>query len=196
MEAWLLAPLMRALEPLAPELRLISVPVQFRSVQEALELRRVDMAVTVADELPASVLREPLLRDQGFVCVFDPAHVPAAKRMSERAYFERDHVIVSYNGDLRGVVEDALQKQRRVRCAVGSFSHLGDLVQGTALVATVPRLVARHILRLHPQLMAAELPFALPGGALELLWPSATDDDDACKFVREQLRAVVRSLSA
>lgn len=193
-DAWLLPPLLRALERLAPELRVISVPVQFRTVQEALELRRVDMAVTVADELPVSVQREPLLGDHGFVCLFDPAHVPATKRMSERQYFERGHVIVSYNGDLRGVVEDALQKQRRVRCAVGSFSHLGDLVAGTALVATVPRLVARYIIRLHPQLVAAELPFSLPGGPLELLWPAASDDDDACRFVREQLRQVARAL--
>jgi hypothetical protein len=53
---------------------------------------------------------------------------------------------------LRGIVEDLLHKQRRVRCAVASFSHLGALVEATALLATVSAVVARHILARHPRL--------------------------------------------
>lgn len=109
MEELLLAPLLRALAREAPRMRLIALPVQFRSVADALALRQVDMAVTVADELPASVLRQPLFHSS-FVCLFDPRHVRLSRGCSERDYFAQEHVIVSYNGDLRGVVEDYLQK--------------------------------------------------------------------------------------
>jgi LysR family transcriptional regulator, mexEF-oprN operon transcriptional activator len=197
MEGWLLPPLLRLLEQRAPHMKLISVPVQFRTVADALANGAVDMALTVADELPASVHREPVLHT-GFVCLFDPRRVrlQAKTRISEREYFAHEHVIVSYNGDLRGVVEDVLQRQRSIRCAAGSFSHIAALVQDSALLATVPSIVARHVCQLHPSLRTAGLPFALQGAGVELLWPAAQHDDDAGRFVREQMRTVCRALSA
>jgi LysR family transcriptional activator of mexEF-oprN operon len=193
MEGWLLAPLSRALARQAPRMSLISVPVQFRTVGDALAARAVDLAVTVADELPRSVRREPLLQS-GFVCLFDPRHVRAGRRMSEHDYFAHAHVIVSYNGDLRGIVEDTLGRQRRVRCAVSSFSHVGAVVEGSALLATVPSAVVRYVQALHPRLRTAELPFALPSGGIEMLWLSASDDDEACRFVRAQIAGVTRAI--
>ena len=59
-EAWLLPPLLRVLGEEAPNVRLIVLPVQFRTVGEALLSGRIDVAVTVADELPAEVQRVPL----------------------------------------------------------------------------------------------------------------------------------------
>jgi LysR family transcriptional activator of mexEF-oprN operon len=195
MEGWFLAPLLRALERTAPRLRLITVPVQFRTVGEALASRAVDVAITVADELPASIRRQPLLHSS-FVCLFDPKRIELKAKISEREYFAHDHVIVSYNGDLRGIVEDAFHKQRRVRCSVASFSHVGDIVEGSALLATVPVVIVQHILSLRPGLRTAQLPFPMSGTPIELLWPSSNDDDDACRFLREQLIAVAGLLPA
>jgi LysR family transcriptional activator of mexEF-oprN operon len=193
MDGWLLAPLLRVLEHKAPHLRLISTPVQFRTVGEALASRSVDLAITVADELPASIRRQPLMHGS-FVCVFDPKRVKLGTKISEREYFAHEHVIVSYNGDLRGIVEDLFEKQRRVRCSVSSFSHVGTIVEGSALLATVPVGIAQYILSLQPKLRTAQLPFAMTGTAIELLWPSSNDDDDALRFVREQLVEVAASL--
>jgi LysR family transcriptional activator of mexEF-oprN operon len=195
MEGWLLAPLLRALERTAPRLRLITVPVQFRTVGEVLASRIVDLAITVADELPPSIRRQALLHS-GFVCLFDPKQVKLKNKVSEREYFSHDHVIVSYNGDLRGIVEDAFHKQRRVRCSVASFSHVGDIIEGSALLATVPVVIVQHILSLRPGLRTAQLPFPVSGAPIELLWPSSNDEDDACRFVRDQLVAVAGSLPA
>ena len=193
MEGWLLPPLMRALDEHAPNMRIISLPVQFRTVPNALATGAIDLAITVADELPASVRREPVITT-GYVCMFDPRHVrlSRSRRLTEREYFDREHVIVSYNGDLRGIVEDYLHKQRRVRCAVSSFSHIGAVLEGSALLATVPSIVAQFILRLHPGLRITALPVALPVGAIELLWPASSDDDDAAVYVRQTVRDVCR----
>jgi len=94
-------------------------------------------------------------------------------------------VIVSYNGDLRGVVEDLLGVQRRVRISVPTFHSVGAVVEGSALLATVPERVAQEITRLRPGLRTTRLPLPLPGASMELLWRSAVDDDDAVAFVRE-----------
>jgi LysR family transcriptional activator of mexEF-oprN operon len=194
-ELWLLPPLLRALGKEAPRMRLIAVPVQFRTVAAALGGGNVDAAVTVADELPAGVHRQPLFHG-GFVCLFDPRHARVRRRLGERDYFAHDHVVVSYNGDLRGIVEDLLHKQRRVRCAVSSFANLGALVDGSALLATVPALVASQIRAVRPHLATRPLPFPLQGSAMELLWPATADDDEPCRFVRGHIARLARATGA
>ena len=199
MEGWLLPRLLRALDLRAPQLKLLTVPVTFRSVGDALATRSIDLAVTVADALPAAVRRQQLLHS-GFVCLFDPRHHPikgrAIKaRISAREYFARDHMIVSYNADLRGIVEDMLHKQRKVRCSVPGFSHIGALIEGSPRLATVPSVVAHWIVRQHPRLRSARLPFALHGTGIELLWPAAADDDPAGQLVRAELLAIGAELA-
>jgi LysR family transcriptional activator of mexEF-oprN operon len=193
-DAWLLPPLLRALARDAPRMRLVVVPVQFRTVAEALATSRVDLAVTVADDLPVGTIRQTVLTG-GFVCLFDPRHARLGKRPTLERYLAHEHVIVSYNGDLRGVVEDVLGIERRVRVSVPSFHSVGGVVDGTALVATVPTMVARDIVALRPDLRIAVLPFTFGDTPMELVWRRAVDDDDAVRFVREQVARVARAAS-
>ena len=192
-EVWLLPALLRALEAEAPRMRVVAIPVQFRTVGDALASGRIDAAVTVADALPAGIRRQALYRG-GFVCLFDPRHVRAARRITADRYFAHEHVVVSYNGDLRGIVEDVLGRARRVRCSVSTFANVGALVDGTSLLATVPEIVARELRRVRPHLRAAALPFSLGGAPLELLWPAAVDDDQACAFLRARILEIVGEL--
>src|SRR4051812_43355594 len=144
-DEWLLPPLLRLLQDAAPHMRLVCSPIQFRTVSEALATRRIDLAVTVADELPSSVARLPLVQTH-FVCLFDPRFVRLGAQPTERAYLAQDHVIVSYNGDLRGIVEDIYGRERRIRCSVADFSSIGAIVDGGRLVATIPIIFAPQIL--------------------------------------------------
>ena len=185
-DEWLLPPLLRRLERAAPRMRLIAIPIQFRTVQDALVHRRIDLAVSVADALPDSIARVALFRG-GFVCVYDPRFAKLGARPSERTYFAQDHVIVSYNGDLRGVVEDAYGRERRIRCAVATFSAVGAIVDGSALVATLPSIVARQLVAQRPHLAVARFPLPQVDGGMDLLWPSALADDDANRFLRETI---------
>jgi len=192
-ELWLLPPLLRVLATEAPGLRVIAVPVQFRTVGAALA-SGLDAAVTVADELPSTILRATLFPAGRFVCLYDPRHAKLG-RLTEATYFAHEHVIVSYNGDLRGVVEDALGKSRRVRCSVSSFANLGAIVEGSALLATVPALVAQQIRRVRPQLRTRPLPFPTVGAATELLWPATTEDDEPARYVRGRIVEIARTVA-
>lgn len=190
-EAWLLPPLLRVLERAAPHMRVIVTSVQFRTVEDALVSSRIDAAVSVADALPSSIRRQPLFHGD-FVCLFDPRHAKLGKRPTERAYFAASHVIVSYNADLRGIVEDTTRKTRDVRCSLGSFAHVGDVIDGTSLVATLPRIIADHHRRVRPHLRIGALPFRFGGGPVELLWPAALDDDPAARFIRAEIVKIAR----
>jgi LysR family transcriptional activator of mexEF-oprN operon len=194
-ELWGLPPLLRVLEREAPGIRIIAVPVQFRTV--AAELTSgLAAAITVADELPATIRRERLFYG-GFTCLYDPRHAKVRKRtLSEADYFAHDHVIVSYNGDLRGIVEDVVGKNRKVRCSVSSFANIGAIVDGTAMLATIPELVAVKALAARPYLKTKPLPstMKIEGSHAELLWPAVTDDDEPCKFVRAKIRELAKTV--
>lgn len=189
----LLPPLLRRLARDAPGMRLVCTPVQFRTVVEALATRRVDLAATVIDKLPPAILRTPLNRGH-FVCLFDPRHARLGARPSKRTYLAQEHVIVSYNGDLRGTVEDTLGVERRIRCSVASFSTIGAIVDGSQLVATLPDIFAAQLVRQRPHLRSAPFPFAHPAGGMDLLWPAALDEDEACAFVRAAITDIARQV--
>jgi len=190
-ELWLLAPLLRALEREAPGLRLVVVPVQFRTVADAFTTQRIDLALTVADDVPAGIRRASLMFG-GFVALFDARHVRLGRRPTLEQYLAQHHVVVSYNGDLRGLVEDRLGVPRKVRCSVATFHAVGPALDGTALVATVPVLVASHLQTLYPHLRSAPLPFSLHGTPMELLSRASVEDDDAARLVRDIVVRIVR----
>jgi LysR family transcriptional regulator, mexEF-oprN operon transcriptional activator len=182
-EGFFLAPLLAVLREEAPAMQVVILPVQFRTVEETLASRRADMAVSVADELPPSILRRSLM-SAGFVCVYDPQFARVRRPLTEADYFAHEHIIVSYAGDLRGVIEDTLGKSRKVRLSVPAFSFVGDTVAGSSLLATVPEPHARQMLLARPHLRAVPLPFPFPSAEVELLWPRHLDEDPASKFVR------------
>ncbi len=198
-ELWLLPPLLRMLGKEAPRIRIVAIPVQFRTVAVAFA-SGLEAAVTVADDLPAGIRREPLItgrmphleRKKVFTCLYDPRHA-RVRTLTHDEYFAHEHIIVSYNGDLRGIVEDMIGKTRNIRCSVSSFAHVGALIDGTSMLATVPQLVADQILLVRPHLKTKALPFALQGAFSELLWPVATDDDEPCRFVRAKILEIARS---
>jgi len=180
-------------------IRIVAIPVQFRTVAAAFAAG-LEAAVTVADDLPAGIRREPMLttksprleRKKSFTCLYDPRHA-RVRSLSMEEYFAHEHIIVSYNGDLRGIVEDEVGRTRNIRCSVSSFAHVGALIDGTSMLATVPNLVADQILRVRPHLKTKALPFSLQGAFSELLWPVATDDDEPCRFVRSKILEIARS---
>ncbi len=129
---------------------------------------------------------------RGFVCVYDGRRARLGKRLSLERYLAHEHVLVSYNGDLRGIVEDVLGVQRRVRISVPTFAHVGPALDGTALLATVPEIVARELLARRSFLRKAALPFELRGTPLELIHREAQSDDDALGFVRSRIRDIAK----
>ena len=190
---WLLPPLLRMIGREAPGMCIVAVPVQFRNVAAAFA-DGLDCAVRVADSLPSTIRRAPLFTG-GFVCVYDPRHARFG-RLTDAVYFAHEHIVVSYNGDTRGIVEDVFERQRRVRCSIPSFTQVGALIEGTALLATVPRTVATEVVQLHPRLAMTRLPFQIPAGTMEMLWPAAADDDEPGRWLRAQITRLAAGTSA
>jgi LysR family transcriptional activator of mexEF-oprN operon len=200
LEAVLLPRLLASLRATAPQMQLVVLRVQFHTVEEMLLSGKIDMAVSVADDLPRSIHRRKIgpRDDTGhrFVCLYDPRFTKLSRRLTERSYFAQEHVVVSYAGDARGIVEDTIGKPRTVRVSVPAFSYVPDLVDGSNLVATIPQIYARHILRTRPHLRALPLPIALERSELELLWSRVTEDDAPSRLVRELVAEAASTMDA
>lgn len=192
-ETWLLPSLVRTLEKQAPRMRVVVIPVQFRTVGPALASGSIDLAVTVADDMPAGILRKPLFTG-GFVCLFDPRHAKLPPKLTRKVYLAHEHVIVSYNGDLRGVVEDLFGVRRSVRVSLPSFTSIGPVIEGTKMLATVPELVARDVMKSRPKLKTTALPFELASAPLEMLWRGSRLDDQALAFVMAHIERIAATL--
>lgn len=195
-DAWLLPPLLRTLRDHAPRLKLVILPIQFRTLGDALLAGKIDLAITVADDLPAGMKRTPLFYG-GFTCLYDPRSLQLPKKPSLERYLAEEHVIVSYNGDLRGVVEDILGLARKVRISVPSFGHVGPALNGTGLIATVPLSIARELVKMWPHLRLAEVPFQLSSNTpMELVWRGASEGSGAIDFVRERIARIAAQVAS
>jgi LysR family transcriptional regulator, mexEF-oprN operon transcriptional activator len=192
-EGLLLPPFLSLLRSEAPHVQLIVMPVQFRTVEQALLSGSIDLAVSIADDLSRSIERTTLMM-AGFVCMYDPRFARVGKTLTEKAYFAHDHVVVSYAGDARGIVEDMLGKSRNVRVSVPTFNYIGDIVEGSPLLATVPEPHAHYLLRAHPKLRTVALPIELEGATVELLWPRARAEDPVSLFMRAKIREVMSAV--
>ena len=199
LEAILLPQLLVKLRTQAPHMQLVVIAVHFRTVEEMLLTNKIDFAVTVADELPRSIVRRPLGSPEdaspAFVCLYDPRFTKRARPLTETWYFAQEHVVVSYAGDVRGIVEDAMGRSRKVRLSVPAFGYVADVVDGTSLVATVPRHFAGHLLTTRPHLRTAPLPFPLESVTLEMMWSRVSETDPAARFVRGLVPSIVESLA-
>jgi LysR family transcriptional regulator, mexEF-oprN operon transcriptional activator len=148
--------------------------------------------------MPRSVLREPLvahaLASSEFVCLYDSRCVKLPRKLTEREYLSREHVAVSYAGDMRGIIEDVLGKTRKVRVSVAALGHVVDVVDGSPLLATVPSLLAKHAMTTRPHLRCLPLPFSLASATVDLLWLRLTDADEVARFVRSLILNAKASL--
>jgi LysR family transcriptional activator of mexEF-oprN operon len=188
LECAMLPTLLRQMAQAAPRVHVVVVPIQFRTVNAALLDQRVDLAVCVADEAPAAVERAVLGRGR-FVCLMDGAVRKDLRKGPSRAqYLQSRHLIVSYNQDLRGIVEDSLGLRRDVVCSVPHFSNLGAMLRGSPWLATVSALVAQHLCAQHPGLRMAPLPFRLPGSPIEMLWLRQNTSEPAQTWLRSRVR--------
>ena len=86
---------------------------------------------------------------------------------------------------MRGIVEDLLGKARTVRVSVPAFNYVPDVVDGSPLVATMPAVFAREVIKTRPHLRMAPVPFTVDPTPLEMLWSRVSDADAASKFVRD-----------
>lgn len=184
----LLPPLLRRLREQAPGVSLRVVP---SGVPGADRLRDDSCQLLITPRPPdaADLLQRRLFSDR-YRVFFDGTIREAPRDLAE--YLAADHVTVMHEPGRRLEVDrilgEDLQLARRFVATVPVFSGIPPFLRGGTLLATLPGLLQRDLLR---DLASAEPPFDIPPMPMFMVWHARRQTDPVHRWLREQLQAVV-----
>lgn len=191
--------LVRSIENEAPGLNVRMVPLTTREPRPMLLRGDIDLAIGffpgVVAQLaggPDTPIRHERLYSGHYVCVMRKDHPLANAKLTIDAYCAANHLLVSFSGRARGLVDEALtqlNRERRILLTVNQFFTAGRVVANSNLITVLPR----HLIAstgMSGALIAKELPFGLPAVHIDMLWHERDARSPAHKWLREHLTAM------
>ena len=130
----------------APGLRLSFRPLARDVALAALAAAEVDLAIGFFPQLDGR-FGQDLIAEQGYALIARREHPSLGRLAGLEGYCAARHLLVSFNGDAHGVVDEALARLGRTRDVVATVPYYHPALASVAdsdLVATVPRLLAER----------------------------------------------------
>ncbi|WP_312670127.1 LysR family transcriptional regulator [Pseudescherichia sp.] len=193
----LLPTLMQALAQTCPGVSLNVVSFNDRNAAvDLLDAGAIDVALGVPPtNRDARILTQPLLRDE-FVTIVSREHRAAREPMDLKTYLDLQHVLVSPEGQLHGLVDQTLAqqgKQRKLALTVPHIFAVPAIIARTDMAATILKRVALHSQTSY-QLMLFSPPLALPEIVFDLIWHRRSNNSPAQVWFREFIAAHASTL--
>jgi LysR family transcriptional activator of mexEF-oprN operon len=163
--------LLKRLRSEAPRVNLVIRPASVLDIPDKLDQDEVDLAVGVVGSLKPWH-ESTRIGQRGYACVWHPKQLRVAAPIALDDYLAAAHVLTSFGGDRRGVVDEALEaagKSRRVAVAAADFTSAAMYLTCTRAIATIPEYAARafaHSLGL----TLSPVPLKLPPIRLVACW--------------------------
>ena len=194
------APLHRRLRAAAPRASLHLATVDPGTLADDLRTGSVDLAL-IPPLLDVSGLeteeRPWMLTD--VVVILRRDHPEVGARMSLDQFCSIDHASVSLGGSrAAGYLDDLLARQGRQRSLalrVAYVSALGEVLESSDLIATVPRPAAVGFFCKRWRLRYVEAPLELPRMRMLFAWHGRFDAEPAQRFFRGVVRAAGEELA-
>ncbi|MBV8619201.1 MAG: LysR family transcriptional regulator [Curvibacter sp.] len=184
-------PLAARLRQLAPQTRLVLLPVDFSRLAEQLAAGELDLVLAASSRMPAAV-KVRTLYESRFLCVLRRGHPAAQGPLDLDVFCALEHALVSPGGTpLSGTVDGVLARMgrsRRVVVSVSSFLLVQPLVAESDLIATVPSRQARQWTG---ALEVLAPPCEIPGFTVQMGWHPRSHADPAHAWLRENVAALV-----
>ncbi len=150
----------------------------------------VDLETGVVSPMTGPELRTQALFKDRFIGIVRAGHPLATGTVTPKRFAAARHIMISRRGLERGPVDDALASvglERQIATVVGGFAEALALARNTDLVATVPE---RYSASLRTGLVTFDLPVALPGFTVSLIWHPRVDADPAHRWLRGVIREI------
>ena len=197
-EMYFLPVLMDALAHAAPGVTLQVVSVAQSSLKEDMSNGQIDLAMGLLPQLQAGFFQQSLFK-QKYVCLMRQKHPLAQlKSLTVSALFAAEHVRILATGTGHGRVDLALDKQkhqRKVRLTVPHYVALGDVLQHSNLIATVPERFALRIVKPF-DLTMRDLPIKIDNSAIHQCWHGRLHRDPGHQWLRQLMRKLFGDLAA
>lgn len=184
----LLPTLLVALQQAMPDVSVNVVAYNDRDAAvDLLDAGLIDAAIGVAPaNTDSRILARQLLRDE-FVTIVSSDHLAARRAMDMTTWLGLQHVLVSPEGQLHGLVDQALAQQglkRKLALTLPQLFAVPDVVARTGMTATILKRVALHAEASH-RLMLFPPPVTLPEIVFHLIWHRRSDTHPAQVWFRE-----------
>jgi DNA-binding transcriptional LysR family regulator len=192
--------LVQAFTARAPNCQLAIRPLPAYTPYEQLASGELDLCVAfVLDERPGLLCRRVIEDD--YVCIVRADHPEVGKSMSLKKYCSLKHAVVSplleYGDDLRGVVDEKLEKlgcARQVVLSVPHFFIAPMVIAKTDLVLTTASKVA-HMFRDYLELKILPAPVEMHRFQVNLVWHERSDGDPANVWLRKTITEITDRIS-
>jgi DNA-binding transcriptional LysR family regulator len=195
---FLLAPMVRELHAMAPNVRVSARPVQRMTkpeIDRMLATGQLDMVIGPRTVLPDD-LRARVVSTENFRCVLRKDHPFNQPEMTVDDFCSFEHIFVSpFGGDFRGDVDTALNsmgRERRVVVSVPSVMVATRILETSNFVGVFSESLARreaHILRSYP------LPVDIGKLQLVLGWHERTHVNPAHQWFRDRIAGAMRRVA-
>ncbi len=188
----LLPPLVARLRDAAPGASLRVVPSAIPSL-EMLRDGACDLAISPRPPEGTDILQKRLFEDD-YRVFYDPAVRAAPSTLAD--YLAADHMTVLYEPrralDLdRSLAERGVR--RRFAVMVPGFAGMPAFLRGSALLAAAPGLLARGLMH---GFASVPMPLPCPRLPMYLIWHRRHHDDEAHRWLRSELEALVPAVLA
>lgn len=181
----------------APDVRLSFRPQLRQDAIQALSNGDLDIALGLL-KAPGADFELRNLYNENYMVLARENHPAVARGMTLKTYLGLDHILVSFDGSLKGIVDEALAgsgKSRRVVSAVPSFFPAFAVVAASDAVATVPARIA-ELYRSRFGLKCHRPPLELRSFPVNALWHRRNSNDLALKWLVEKIEHCIRSMDA
>jgi DNA-binding transcriptional LysR family regulator len=159
----------------------------------ALQRGELDVALGKFDTLPRGIVSQGLF-EEDYQVVARSKHPLLEGKLTRATYLRASHLIVSFTGDLRGTIDEQLERagdRRLVAASSPLFLGAFAAVASSDLITTSPR---RLVKRFADQfgLDAYELPFKVTGFSIDLIRATTSERDPAITWLTQVIQRILR----
>lgn len=175
----------------APGANLKTLAMPPAAIERALESGAADLALGLFPDLTKARFYQQRLFRNSFVCVAAAERHGAGTPLTMKRFLEASHAVVSPEGRTHDLFERELKKRgcvRRVRLEIPHFLSLPAIIEGSELLATVPRDVGEAFAR-RAKLRLLEPPVNVSFDVKQY-WHERVHKDPANLWLRDMVHAL------
>lgn len=179
--------LLERLHVVAPGIKIEAETLNLDEIRTGLEDGRIDFAVGHLPKLQGRNIRSQKLFQERYLVLMRAGHPAAQSALTQKAYLNAAHAIVTSVGGGHHIIEETLIKKRaRIVARLPNIMAISMILSRTDLIATIPRRVATELAKTGALKIYA-LPVSIPEFEVDAFWHERSHASPANAWMRGQL---------